>query len=367
MSTEYNEYAEDVYGERRESVKAKKKKKKRKKRMPVGKMILLDLLAICAGLIVFALFHHVLFYWGVMRGEDSEPVVLVTLAPQPTPAQEQPPETQPDQTALSEPTPEPTPTRVYSGMWGEKFADKFTDGEVIRTENSYQSANVNATFQRFSEDGVIYFIADVYISDLRYLTTAFGRGDFNAGIENMEEIANGENAVVALSGDHYFGNSGVVVRNGTGYRWSTFQDVCVLLSDGSMVTMTNAELDVENLKASQPYQVWSFGPELLDDEGHAKTKFNSVVLRRNPRSAIGYFEPGHYCFVEVDGRIAESRGMEMAQLAQLFESLGCTSAYNLDGGQSAGIVWQGKLASYNYNRAISDMICIIDDTPESEG
>ena len=97
------------------------------------------------------------------------------------------------------------------------------------------------------------------------------------------------------------------------------------------------------------------------------TKFNSVVLKRNPRSAIGYYEPGHYCFVEVDGRIPASRGMTMEQLSQLFEDLGCRSAYNLDGGQSAGIVWQGSQISYHYNRYIADMICIVDEAPESEG
>jgi exopolysaccharide biosynthesis protein len=341
----------------------------KKKHMSVAALVALDILAIGVGLIVFALFHHVLFYAGILRGEESTPVVLTTLAPQPTPtpvptpAQSEPQETD----APPEESAEPEPVRVYSGMWGEKFADKFTDGEVIKTENSYQSANVNVTFRRIEENGVIYHIADIYISDLRYLTSAFARGDFNAGIDDMVTIARDANAVVALSGDHYYGSAGVVVRNGVSYRETRFQDVCVLLSDGTMVTMTNAELDLDELRKAGPYQVWSFGPELLDDEGHAMTRFNSVVLRRNPRSAIGYFEPGHYCFVEVDGRIAESRGMEMAELSQLFESLGCRSAYNLDGGQSAGIVWQGEQISYRYNRYISDMICITDDAPQGEG
>ena len=344
------------------------KKRRKKKQMSVGKMVVLDLIAIIVGLNVFALFHHVLFYYGILPGEDSTPVVLTTLPPLATPA---PTAALPDPagngTEGDEPTPVSEPARVYSGMWGEKFADKFTDGEIIRTENSYQSAHVNISFERIEADGIIYHVADIYLSDLHYLTSAFGRGGFNAGIEDMESSAQNAGAILALSGDHYFGNSGVVVRNGVSYRESRFQDVCVLLSDGTMVTMTNAELDLDNLREAAPYQVWSFGPELLDDEGHAMTRFNSVVLKRNPRSAIGYYEPGHYCFVEVDGRIPSSRGMTMEQLSQLFEDLGCVSAYNLDGGQSAGIVWQGQQISYRYNRNIADMICIVDDAPESEG
>ena len=344
--------------------------RKKKRRMGVGKMIVLDLLVIAAGLLLFALFHHVLPHYGILRVDEGEPVVLTTLAPQPTPVPaptETPEETPPEETPPEE-TPEPV--RVYSGRWGEKFADKFTDGEVIRTENSYQSENINVSYERFEENGVIYFVADVYVSDLGYLRSGFGNGKYNGGFQMVDEIARQENAVAAISGDHYAGRyEGIVVRNGVLYRETRFQDVCVLLSDGTMVTMTNAELDMDDLKAAEPYQVWCFGPELLDDEGHALTKFNSIVLRNNPRAAIGYYEPGHYVFVEVEGSRpgywSGSRGMTMDELAQLFESLGCRSAYNLDGGQSVGFAWMGERVSFNYNRSIPDIIYVADFLPEA--
>lgn len=342
---------------------------KKKKCMSVGATIALDLLAIAAGLLVFALFHHVLPHYGILRGEESEPVVLVTLAPQPTPEPTAAPAEEPEETPPEE-TPEPV--RVYSGRWGEKFADKFTDGEVIQTENSYQSANVNVSYQRIEENDVIYFVADVYVSDLGYLRSGFANGKYNGGFQMIDEIARQENAVVALSGDHYAGRGeGLVVRNGVLYRETRFQDVCVLLSDGTMVTLTNAELDMDDLKAAAPWQVWAFGPELLDDEGHALTSFNSTVLPNNPRAAIGYVEPGHYYLVEVEGTrtgyYSGSRGMKMYELANLFESLGCKSAYNLDGGQSVGFAWMGELVSFRYDRSIPDIIYVADFLPETAG
>lgn len=342
---------------------------KKKKRMSVGATIALDLLAIAAGLLVFALFHHVLPHYGILRGEESEPVVLVTLAPQPTPEPTAVPVEEPEETPPEE-TPEPV--RVYSGRWGEKFADKFTDGEVIQTENSYQSANVNVSYQRIEENDVIYFVADVYVSDLGYLRSGFANGKYNGGFQMIDEIARQENAVVALSGDHYAGRGeGLVVRNGVLYRETRFQDVCVLLSDGTMVTLTNAELDMDDLKAAAPWQVWAFGPELLDDEGHALTSFNSIVLPNNPRAAIGYVEPGHYYLVEVEGTrtgyYSGSRGMKMYELANLFESLGCKSAYNLDGGKSVGFAWMGELVSFRYDRSIPDIIYVADFLPETAG
>lgn len=340
----------------------------KKKHMSVGSMIFLDLLVIAVGLLVFALFHHVLPHYGLL-GEKSEPVVLVTLAPQPTPTPAAAEE--PEQPEQEEPVAEAEPEPVYTGMWGEKFADKFTDGEIIQTENSYQSENVNVTLERVEEDGVIYFVADAYIRDLEYLRSGFANGKFNGGFQKIGDIAREENAIVAISGDHYAGRyEGIMVRNGELLRENRFADVCVLLSDGTMVTMTNAELDLDDLKASEPWQVWSFGPELLDDEGNAKSTFNSTVLPANPRSAIGYFEPGHYLLVEVEGSRAGawsgSRGMTMQELSQLFAERGCASAYNLDGGRSVGMAWMGEQISFDYNRTIPDIIYITDAAPAAE-
>lgn len=347
---------------------------KQKKKMPVGKMILLDLLVIAVGLCAFAWIHIVM-----PRRQTAVPVILAP-SPQPTAAAtaapaEEPAGEAPEEGQVEEaPAETPEPVRVYSGMWGEKFADKFTEGEVIRTDNSYQSENVNVTLERFEEDGVIYYVADIYISDLKYLHSGFANGAYNGGFQMLGDMAREAGAIVALSGDHYGGRyEGIVIRDGVLYRDTRFADVCVLLSDGTMLTLENDELDLDDLKNAAPYQVWSFGPELLDEEGKAMTRFNSMVLPNNPRAAIGYVEPGHYYFVEVEGSRtgawSGSRGMKMEELSRLFESLGCTSAYNLDGGSSAGLAWMGELKSYPYGRSIPDMIYIIDDVPleQTEG
>jgi exopolysaccharide biosynthesis protein len=56
------------------------------------------------------------------------------------------------------------------------------------------------------------------------------------------------------------------------------------------------------IESGKVWQIFYFGPMLLDEEGHAMKKFNSDVNPVNPRSVIGYYEPGHYCFLVVDGR-----------------------------------------------------------------
>ena len=358
-------------------------RRKKKKKMPVGRMILLDLLAIALGLVVFALFHHVLDYWDIHLGkETAEPVVIATLQPQP--AESAVPTNAPQTIeATPEPETEPTPEPVYYGMWGEKFADKFTEGEVIQTEDSYRSENVYITLERIEEPGLVYFVADVYIRDLQYLGTAFatgeGNGEYNVGTEvRIDEIANRVNALVAINGDHYKLHNGIVLRNGVLYSETPYEDVCVLYTDGSMETYTKDELDIEAVKAAGPWQVWSFGPGLLDTEGHAKTFYDSQsnvlsVNVKNPRCAIGYYEPGHYCLVKVEGnrwgKFIGSYGMTFSELAQMFEARGCVRAYALDGGRSAAMSWMGEFLSTNYDRGSFDIVYIADtpvvaDTPE---
>ncbi|MGX8692968.1 MAG: phosphodiester glycosidase family protein [Clostridia bacterium] len=327
-------------------------------RLPV--VILLDLLCIALGLNVFAYIHIVRPYYNPAK---TEPVPLLLSTPAPvetTPAEPEPAQEPPEQT-------EEVPQRVYTGPWGEKFADQLTDGEVIQTEDSYRSANVSVTLTHVKEKDLVYSIVEIYVSDIRFLRTAFGPKGY--GSNGMtDEMATQNQAIAAISGDHFQARmEGPVIRNGILYRETRFQDVCILLKDGRMLTLDDSELDMDELKASEPWQLWSFGPRLLEN-GKAMEEFNSTVTRRNPRSAIGYVEPGHYFLVQVDGRGAfGSQGMTMRELAELFESLGCESAFNLDGGASAGMAWNGELVSYPYGRPVSDIIYVTDHPEEGEG
>ena len=312
-------------------------------------MALLDLLAIIFGLLVFALFHHVLPTW-FPRQRIPEPVAISTPAPQ---------EIVPVPAAEAE-TPETTPKPQRSGMWGERYAEQFTDGEVIQTENSYRSGNVSVTVETVSMDGLVYHVAEIYVSDLKYLRAALGQDEWGHSEMPLDQ-ARRHRAVVAISGDHYYARwEGFVIRNGMIYRDNPSEDLCVLLQDGRMFTYSAGELDWDTLLEMEPWQVWSFGPSLLDN-GEARENILSTLNSANPRSAIGYVEPGHYFFVQVDGRGGfGSRGMTMQELASLFESLGCETAYNLDGGRSAAMVWGNTLISYPYYRPVSDIIYITD-------
>ena len=267
-----------------------------------------------------------------------------------------------------ESTPEPTPEPL--GSFRSSFPDKFTDGEVIQTDDTYQSANLNITYQKKYINEMhsrVYFV-DIYIADISCLQTVLAEDTFGRGHKEwVTTVAKRTYSVVTMNGDYYGSRDiGVVVRNGRLYRdKKNIRDVAVLYWDGRFETLAPEQFDAMNAMVDGAYQCWHFGPRLLDDSGHAMTSFNadSNMKKRHPRSAIGYYEPGHYCFVVVDGRLDDSRGVDLVDLSRIMEGLGCTAAYNLDGGQTSLLAMGSKLVNRPSagGRKASDYIIIVDD------
>ena len=228
----------------------------------------------------------------------------------------------------------------------EKFADRFTNSVTV-TENSYTSPDISITVNEVNEENLTYYVADIYVRDIDCFRTALAGDTYGSGFrDSIEDMAVLNNALLAVNGD-YYGNTteGVVIRNGVIYRANpTNCDVCVLYYDGSMKVMPGSSFSVEEAVEDGAWQAWTFGPALLDAGGKPITAFASTsrITNANPRTAIGYYEPGHYCLVVVDGR-GESSGISLPRLSRLFDTLGCIAAYNLDGGNSSIMVWGNEV------------------------
>ncbi len=360
---------------------------------PSWQLVLLHILALGICLVVYAVPHHVIPAQQESIGLTSTrasantatnaeitaeaQTVEATATPEPT-AEETAAEDSASDTAdtteeaetvvyaTAEPTATPEPTDDV-GEFRIKFADMFTDGEVEMTDLTYKSANINVTFSSARYEDSNINIADIYIADISNLVTAFGNDTYGRGskyTEMPEDFAEWLGSVALLSGDYYGGRAdGVVIRNGTLYRNEDItRDICVLYWDGTMKCFSPSEFDAETELANGAYQAWNFGPMLLDADGAVMTSFNSDVNPRNPRSIIGYFEPGHYCFIMVEGRSDDSSGLTLAQCSQMVYEMGLTTAYNLDGGQTAALVKGTSLygTPYKGGRAVSDVIAILD-------
>ena len=292
----------------------------------------------------------------------------------------------PEPTPESTPEPTPEPTDLLKG----KFAEKFVSGQVISNESEYRSENIaielssrvgyvcgkcshtaenpgtcpfcGYTIGSRKSDTVTYTVADIYIRDLSCLKTAFAPRASDTKL--VKDMCRDNNGILAVNTDYflniYTSDHGWVVRNGIEIKRNKNikSDLCVLYLDGTMQTIDykKESVDYGAILARGPQQIWYFGPELLDKTGAAKTKFNSTLGKANPRTVIGYYEPGHYCFFVVDGRHGE-RGLTFDELSLLCADMGLTAAYNMDGGASSGLYFNGK--SYGQNgRDTGDIVYI---------
>jgi len=271
----------------------------------------------------------------------------------------------------------PTPEVIDTGLLGGKFADKFTTGEVEQTDSSYKSANVSIEITKNTvgteSKPIVYYLADIYIKDISSFRTAVALDykDQNEGdrknVMTTLQLSQLSNSIIGLSGDNFAFHDGIVVRNGI--EWErilpVYGDICVLYYDGTMETYSQKikSAQVDEIYAKEPYQIWTFGPQLLED-GQIPDSFANG--KANPLSAIGYYEPGHYCFILVDGRQKDySWGMTHAQLAQVFYDLGCKVAFNLDGGDTAVMTYMGEWRSQpeaSSPRDTSDILYIVEPT-----
>lgn len=332
--------------------------------------------AILIDLVVLGVFLGAYSYVTFLRVPDYTPKAIVeSSTPTPDAASQ-------TSAAPAEETATPTPEIVDTGLLGGKYAEKFTSGEVEQTEDSYRSANVSIEMSKHvvgtESKPITYYVADIYIKDISSFKTAvaFDYKDQNEGdrknVMSTLQLSQITNAIVGLSGDNFTYHDSIAVRNGVEWqrKLPVYGDICVLYYDGTMETYAkNIKRDaVDAIYAKNPYQIWTFGPQLLID-GQIPSSFANT--KANPLSAIGYYEPGHYCFVLVDGRQKDySWGMSLSEVAQVFYDLGCKTAFNLDGGDTAVMTYNGEWRSQpeaSAPRGVSDILLIVEPTASTSG
>ena len=262
-------------------------------------------------------------------------------------------------------------TKTISGFDEEEAAESAAE---VTTDNSgdsreYKDENVQVTYTQYETNGTTIHVADVRVSSAEYLKTAFAKGTYGKNVtQSTSEIAASNNAVLAVNGDYYgVQERGYVIRNGVLYREEAGEnDVLCIYADGSMKVVDPSTATAQELLEQGVWQAFSFGPGLITD-GEIDVALNTEVGKAkasNPRTAIGIIDDLHYVFVVSDGRSGESEGLSLYELASFMEQLGVQTAYNLDGGGSSTMVFQGEVVNNpssgfrDEEREVSDIVYI---------
>ena len=249
-------------------------------------------------------------------------------------------------------------------------ADTAEPAPVVTPEN-YSDENISITMSTsYSLDTVIY-TADIKLSSAQYLKTAFADSTYGKNVTApTSETAAANNAILAINGDYYGAREkGYVIRNGVLYRetGSADTDILCIYADGHFEITNAAEKTAEQLIDEGVWQAFSFGPALIENGEVTVSPGDEVgrAMASNPRTAIGIIDDLHYVFVVSDGRTAESEGLSLSELANYMQSLGVKTAYNLDGGGSSTMYYNGEVINNpttsgrsTKERSVSDIVYI---------
>lgn len=233
------------------------------------------------------------------------------------------------------------------------------------TDSSYTGANGTVKVEQIAtgsgDNTVTYYVATVKLTDATALKSAFANNQFGRNItQKTSTIASNNNAIFAINGDYYgFRSSGIVIRNGVVYR------------DGSVKIYDETSTNGQKLVKQGVWNTLSFGPSLVKngkivdgiDDVEIDTNFGNHSIQGNqPRTLVGAKKDGTLVFVVVDGRDAGySRGVTMTEAAKIMLEQGCVTAYNLDGGGSSTMYFNGEVVNEPSNggeRGTSDILYV---------
>ncbi|MGP9527957.1 phosphodiester glycosidase family protein [Glutamicibacter sp. AOP5-A2-18] len=257
-------------------------------------------------------------------------------------------------------------------------ASTASDTAAKITDTSYTSdlakINIAKTVTGSGNSQVTYFAADLNLKDGTVLASAFAKDSFGENItETTSVIAENNSAIFAINGDYYgFRDTGIIIRNGVAYRDKGAREGLAFYKDGSVKAYDETSTEADTLVSEGVWQTVSFGPTVVKnskqvdgiDDVEVDTNFgNHSIQGQQPRTAIGIIDDNHYVFVVVDGRSeGYSVGVTMPELAQIMLDLGCKTAYNIDGGGSSTMYFNGKLVNNplgrNQERGTSDILFI---------
>ena len=240
------------------------------------------------------------------------------------------------------------------------------------TDTSYSDDNIQVSLTEKTVENTQVYIADITVSSSDYLKTAFAQNTYGTNVTAKTSVTAAENhAILSVNGDYYGANStGYVIRNGVVYRDTVREDSSngdlAIYKDGSFKIIYEDEISAEQLVKDGVVNLLAFGPSLVED-GEIVVDTNSEVgqsMSSNPRTAIGIIDENRYIIVVSDGRTSESEGLSLYQLAEVMKSYGVKTAYNLDGGGSSTLYFNGQVMNKPTTngtiseRAVSDIVYI---------
>ena len=285
-------------------------------------------------------------------------------------------------TPTAVPTPTPNSEDALYTMQGEEVVykkdgqeiDPYQKGSPMPDYWLYKSPNLRVEIKQVTDTVKVqtYFVADIRVRNGEREFPGFGSKKAPGNNRSKPYLlARLYGAVFAINGDYLINEEkelkGILIRDGVVYNEGKKEDTLAFYPDMSLRVFEPGQTTAKDLISQGVVNAISFGPTLVKDGAVVQNMKNvrNINNSLNPRSGIGMVAPGHLIAIVLEGRLPRSKGMNLADFAQLFVDQGCTLAYNLDGSASANMIFLGNSCNYSVNdgktylgpRPLVDMIC----------
>lgn len=262
----------------------------------------------------------------------------------------------------------------------QKVVDRVSKAwDYVNDQWHYETSTLKVSVEEKKTSYTRYWVCHVQTFSPAQLCSALCGGTYGEPRATTSQEMAAHNGVVGVNGSGFSYSSGkpapgkTMIKDGKVYEDARSNgNIMCVTGDGGMFTaaagMTTKRLLKRNVK-----DTYCFGPTLV--EGGQRYPLSLGDFRqtyRYQRTAVGMVSPGEYYLVVVQGKDAGgSQGMTYEELQQVFLDLGCTYAYNLDGGGSTTLVFKGKvintLTDAAGERPCGDILYFIDAGDGGEG
>lgn len=258
------------------------------------------------------------------------------------------------------------------------------NSKFFLSDREYEDPTLKVTISVEDLDRCTCWIADIEIADASQLRTASADGFDSDGLAPPEKMAQRMNAVVAINGD-YFSYKGhdIVIRQGVVYlnHLKANRDVLVIDEDGDFHGfLAPASGDIgKDIDGKKIINAFSFGPLLVNDGQMRQGGYDVAMAADTKSQRMAIAQTGHLkyrviCCGPLRGDTQGSKGMTLEEFRKYIAGMEDVSvAYNLDGGDSAYLIINGKKMNYVENpfaREVADIIYFASaypETPEKAG
>lgn len=251
----------------------------------------------------------------------------------------------PDPGAVAQTMPPPVEMKPLPWDASSAACEPHEDG-FLPDDAGYHDDSIDVSVETFRAYDTTIMVVNVALTDVSQFRTSLAARYPSTQTVVVSTMAKKARAVLAMNGDYFnFHDEGFVKRNGVVYREkaSTRRDTLIVDYNGDFTILPKTTREEWERVRDDTLHSFCFGPGLVVNGvpllDTSEVKLDLGRNKATQRIAIAQTGRLQYAIIATQGpENKNSRGLTLAEFAQLLYDRGYQNAYNMDGGSSSTVV-----------------------------